>query len=153
MPNINANSFNQVTVRGELDLQITKSGVIAGLVSANQATALNPGDKVTLDQTTGYNFSFVAAATSANAIGLVMFDAKNSAPTAGTYIQVALFHPGVVMWLTAGASISVMAMCEYVSFAAKTIQTQSGGKAIGLALDPGTTGQLMRVLLRDAAQA
>lgn len=149
---INTNSFAQTPVRGQLDLQIAKSGVIQGIVSVNQATALKAGDAVKLDTTTGVVPSFVAAATTDVAIGNVVFDEKKASPVAGDYIQVALQSGcNVVIWAAAGATIVAGASVEDLS--AAVMQTLASGKMRGVALDPGTNGQLFRVILRNALQS
>lgn len=151
MANININQFAQVPVRGQLDLQIAKSGIIQGVVSASQATALKAGDAVKLDTSSGVIPSFIAAATSDIAIGNVVFDEKKAAPVAGDVIQVALQSgAAVVMWCAAGATIVAGASVEDLT--AATMQTLASGKMRGVALDPGTSGQLFRVILRNAVQ-
>lgn len=152
MPNINPNQFAQVTVRGQLDLNIAKSAtVIQGVVSANQATALQAGDAVKMDNTTGNIPTFVAAAVGDDAIGIIVFDEKKSSPVAGDYIQVALLNGAGVMWMTAGATVLVGALLE--DSGSRTLVTRSAQKMRGIALDPGTTGNLFRVILRNSVPA
>lgn len=146
---LNINQFEQVPIRGQLDLQIMKSGVIQGVVSASQGSALAPGDRVALDTASGNVPSFVAATLDVTAIGLVVFDEKKSAPVAGDYIQVTFFG-GPVMWLTSAAAVSAGAQVEYNS--SGKVQALTTNKMIGIALDPATAAdQTIRVILRDAA--
>lgn len=142
---ININQFAQSTIRGQLDPNIPAGPSISGVVSANQATALKAGDAVKMDQLVGNVLSFVAAAASDVAIGHVVFDEKKASPVAGDAIQVALF--GSVMWMTAGGTILVQANVESKSDG--TVQTQSAAKMRGIALDPATTANLLRVFIRD----
>lgn len=142
---ININQFAQTTIRGQLDQNIPPGPVISGVVSANQATALKAGDAVKMDTTSGNVPSFVAAAASDVAIGHVVFDEKKASPVAGDVIQVALF--GCIMWMTARGSITVQANVE--NFTDGTVQTLASAKMRGIALDVATTGQLLRVLIRD----
>lgn len=152
MANINPNQFAQVPVRGQLDLQISKSGVIQGVVSASQASAMKAGDAVKLDTTSGVVPSFLAAGTTDVAIGNIVFDEKKAAPIAGDAIQVALDSgPAVVMWCAAGATIVAGASVEDATVA--TMQTLASGKMRGVALDPGTSGSLFRVIIRNALQS
>ena len=148
--NININQFEQTPVRGQLDLQITKSGVLSGVISASQATVLTAGSPVKLDTTTGRVPSFVAAADSDVKFGVLMYDVKISSAVAGTYVQVALCIPGPVMWLEAGAAIAAGAMVE--DGTSDDVVTKASAKQIGVAIDPAATGELTRVILFTSAQ-
>lgn len=142
---MNINQFAQQTIRGQLDQNIPPGPVISGVVSANQATALKAGDAVKMDTTSGNVPQFVAAAVSDVAIGNVVFDEKKASPVAGDAIQVALF--GCIMWMTARGSVAVQANLE--NYTDGTVQTLSSGKMRGIALDVATTGNLLRVIIRD----
>ncbi len=142
---LNINQFAQQTIRGQLDLNIPPGPVIAGVVSASQATALKAGDAVKMDTTSGNVPSFLAAAASDVAIGHVVFDAKKASPVAGDTIQVALL--GCIMWMTARGTVAVQANLE--NYTDGTVQTLAAGKMRGIALDPATTGNLLRVIIRD----
>jgi hypothetical protein len=148
---INLNQFNQVPIAGQLDLQISKSGVITGEVSANQATALSPGQPVKLDSAnTGNVPLFVAAAASDVALGHVAYDVKKSQPVAGDPVSVA-FHGGPVMWMLAKETIAPGARLE--QNADGSVQNVTSAKVRGIALDPGTAGQLFRVIITTPVSA
>lgn len=145
MANLNINQFQQVTVRGSTDLQISKSGVITGQISTNQATALNPGDFVKLDTAnTGPIPQFVAAATSDTGLGCIAYNVKDASFSAGEYVEVAGTF-GVVMWLLASGTIAPGAAVE--DDGSGGVQTKNTGAQKGIALDPGTSGNLLRVIL------
>lgn len=152
MPNVNPNQFAQVTVRGQIDLNISKGAtIIQGVVSANQATALQAGDGVKMDNTTGNIPTFVAAGNADIAIGSVVFDEKKSSPVSGDYIQVALMNGCAVMWQVAGATVAVGASLE--DNGSRQLVTLASGKMKAVALDPGTTGNLFRAILRNSLQS
>lgn len=148
MANLNINQFQQVPIRGEQDLQISRSGVLSAIVSPNQATALKAGDFVKIDAAviTAGNFPNIVAAAS-SAVGLVfviIHDVKKDSYVAGDVLQVAPLIGGPVVFLTAAATIAPGAAVE--DSGSSTVQTLSGGKLRGYALDPGVTGQLLRVV-------
>jgi hypothetical protein len=145
MSNLNINQFQQVTVRGTLDLQISKDGVLTGQISVNQATDLNPGDFVKLDTAnTGPVPQFVAADDDDTGIGAIIYDVKQSTLSAGVACQVA-FLGGPVMWLEAGATISPGDAVE--DNGSGQVITKAAHAQKGIALDPGVTGELLRVIL------
>lgn len=145
MANLNINQFSQVPVRGQTDLQISKSGVISAQISANQATALNPGDWVKLDSAnTSPVPQLVASAVGDTGLGCLIYDVKRSSFSAGDYVEVAgLF--GTVIWLVAGGTIAPGAAVE--DNGSDQVVTKSANAQKGIALDPGTTGNLLRVML------
>lgn len=151
---VNINQFDQQPVRGELDLQIQKSGVIQGIISANQATALKAGDFVKLDSaiTTGKLPQFIAAAASDSSMFALAFDAKKATFVAGDSCQVTFFG-GPVMWVVANATISMGAAVESVGGSGTNVQTLAAAKQRGVALDPGVANQLMRIILTNALQS
>lgn len=145
MANLNINQFQQVTVRGDLDLQISKSGVITGQISTNQATALNGGDFVKLDSAnTGPIPQFVAAAVGDTGVGAIKRNVKTDSYSAGDYVEVAGGF-GPVMWLVAAATIAPGAAVEDAG--SGKVQTKSAQAQKGIALDPGTTDGLLRIIL------
>jgi len=151
MANLNINQFQQVTVRGDLDLQISKSGVITGQISVNQATALLGGAFVKLDTAnTGPLPQFVAAAVGDAAVGTIKRNVKTDTFSAGDYVEVAGVY-GPVMWLKAGATVAPQAFVE--DDTSGGVITKSSGAARGIALDPGTSGNLFRVILTTPLSA
>lgn len=143
---ININQFGQATVQGALDLNITKSGIFQGQVSANQASALSPGQAVKFDTSSGVIPQVVSAAIGDIAIGFLVFDTQKAAPVAGDRVQIAYFG-GPCMWMTAGGTIAAGAAVENKSDG--TVQTKSAQATRGYALDPATSGNLLRVLITN----
>ncbi len=148
MANLNINQFAQVPIRGQQDLQISQTGSLSCIVSPNQATALKAGDYVKIDAnvTTAGNFPNVIAAAN-SVVGLVfvvIHSVQHDSYVAGDVIQCAPLINGPVLFLTAAATIAPGAAVE--DSGSSTVQTLSGGKLRGYALDPGVTAQLVRVL-------
>jgi hypothetical protein len=146
MANLNINQFQQVAVRGDIDLNINDSGVITGQVSANQATPLVGGTFVKLDSAnTGPIPQFVAAAVGdANIIGVIKRNVKSDSFATGQYVEI-LSNLGPVMYLVAGATVASGAQVQ--DNGDGTVVTKSANAARGIALDPGTTGNLFRVII------
>jgi len=153
----NLNQFKQSAVKGEMDLQIMGSGVISGVVSENQATALKPGDKVTVDTAADiFVPSFVKAAYNASALGIVIYTSRKS-PSAysadtGEALEVSLLLGRVpVIYLETSAAVTAGARVEYNSSDLVTTYGSSN-KAIGYALDGASgAGKLIRVMLTQQA--
>lgn len=144
IPTQNINQFSQAPVRGQLDLQITKSGVITGILSANQATELKAGDFVKLDGaiTAGFVPQFVEAADNADALGVITRTVKAAKFSAGDAVEVAYFG-GPVIWLVAGATIAPGQQLEASGDFMIPLNT---GKLRGLALDPAVDSALFRMI-------
>lgn len=155
MSNLNINQFAQVAVRGQQDLTIAKSGVISGLVSANNSGAIDAGDFVDLDSanTVVGQPAFVSAAPTDQNFGNMVLDVKTASAVAPNTIQVAARFHGPVIWLVAAGTIAAGAFVEQTTVPANgdvvTLGT-STNKLRGQALDPGTLGNLMRVILIPA---
>lgn len=148
---ININQFAQTPVQGDADLQIASSFTISGILSAAQVTSLNAGTPVKLDSTvtTGQLPQFVAAGASDRAFGFIKRTAKQSVFATGDKIEVmSLFGP--VMWLTAEGSIACGALVESTADGA-AVQTKASGALRGIAIDPATSGQLLRILITDVS--
>lgn len=153
---LNINQFSQVAVRGQLDLQIAASGVIQGMVSAaNTTTPLLAGDAVDLDSsiTVVGAPQFLKALYTDSSFGYVAYDVKDSSTLTPGFVQVACGYRGPVMWLIAGGTITPGAFVEQANSSTVDVVTYgtSSSKLRGVALDPGTTGNLMRVILVQAA--
>ncbi len=151
MSTININQFAQTPVQGDPDLQIASSFTITGILSANQASALNAGTPVKLDSaiTSGQLPQFVAAAQGDRAFGFIKRTVKQSVFATGDKVEVmSLFGP--VMWLTASGSIACGALLESDSTGA-FVETKSSGALRGIAIDPAADGQLLRVLITDVS--
>lgn len=155
MSTLNINQFAQVAVRGQQDLKIAPSGVLSGIVSANQVTPLEAGDAVILDPaiTIAGTPQFIAAGVSDVADGYMIFDPKASTVGTPNAIQVAMRFNGPIIWLLAAATIAPGAFVEQ-TVGPNDVQTLAAGKLRGKALDFATVGQLVRVILIGAnAQA
>lgn len=144
---VNQNQFELKPLKGALDLAINSTRVISGVVSANQATALLPGQRVKLDTTAQvFTPSFVAAGDNEAAIGVVVYNSRNaSSLTAGRPVEVAgAFGP--VMWMEAG---STFAAGDTVYQTGVTVDSTSGShKKAGIALDGASAiGDLCRVII------
>lgn len=148
-PNININQFEQAPIKGALDLAIMNGKVITGIVSANQATALLPGQRVKLD-TTAQEFipSFVAAGDTEVAVGYVIYNSRNSANlVAGQPVEVA-GNFGPVMWMEADDAIAAGATVYFNTTGLKVDTTAGGDKKVGIALDGAAAdGDLIRVII------
>lgn len=148
MANLNINQFQMVAIRGQQDLQIAQTGSLSCIVSPNQATPLKAGDYVKIDATvtTAGNFPNVVAAadTVVGLVFVVIHSVQHDSYSAGDVIQCAPLINGPVVFETAAATIAPGAAVEDTG--SSTVQTQASNKLRGYALDPGVTGQLLRVL-------
>lgn len=154
----NINITNQeriLPILGMLDFnQPPTATIVDAVVSANQATALQPGQIVKLDTsiTIPGVWQVVAAADTDIPWGMVIYNTrKNSVSTPGQ-IKVAL--PGVggnpIIWHVAGASITLGANLQYDTTGAIDMIPVASGKQIAQALDPAASGQLFRIALLSA---
>ena len=156
MSNLNINQFKQTPVRGQLDLQIQKSGIIQGQVSTNQATSLKAGDFVKLDTavTTGQFPSFIIASNSADStMFCIAQNVKKNTFVSFDVIDVTFFG-GPVMWMTVTGVVACGSLVESVSgLTGANVQVQSSNKIRGILLDPSpATGTLCRVIILNVAQ-
>lgn len=151
MSTLNINQFAQVPVRGQQDLKIALSGVITGLISVNQVGPLEAGDAVMLDSTVTVDGTpqFVAAGVGDVAHGYMIFDPKSSTVLAPNAIQVQMRFAGPAIWLVAAATVRPGKFVEQAAASGDVIELASG-KLRGLAIDYGTLGQLIRVILVQA---
>lgn len=150
-PTLNVNQFAQAAVQGDVDLGIMQTGVLSGRISPNQASALSAGTPVNLDSavTTGKLPMFVAAASSAVALGYLKRTLRQSSFATGDDCEVVL-TPAPVIYLTAKSTVAMGAYVESGSDPL-TVQTLASGKPRGIALEPATDGTLVRVLLLQAS--
>lgn len=149
-PLINPNAFQQQQVAGDLDLNVAMTGVISGLLSQNQATPLVCGTPLKFDSsiTTGRLPQFVAAAQSDLAVGYLKRTMRQSTYAPGDVIEVTM-EMLPVMWLTAQGTIAPGAQVESGTDPT-TVQTRTSNSCRGFAIDPATSGQLVRVALTTA---
>lgn len=142
---ININSFQQTPVRGQLDLQIAKSGVLSGNISANEAGFPKAGDFLKLDPAaTGATPQFLLAAQADLAIGVLAHNVKKDSPVSGDVVEVACLI-GPVVWVVANETI--VPQEELQSNANGNMELLAAGKVRGIALDPATVGQLFRMIV------
>lgn len=150
---LNINQFAQTAVLGQLDQQIARSGVIQGMVSAaNTTTPIVAGDAVDLDPavTVVGAPQFITALNTDSAFGYMAYDVKADSVLTPGFIQVASFYNGPVMWLLAGGTIAPGAFVEQSTAGTVVTFGTSTSKVRGIALDPGATGALLRVILLGA---
>ena len=152
--NQNSNQFTQSAIPGALDLHLASSGVITGMVSANQSGNIIPGDRVMLDTVSGGQVpSFVTVANSAVAIGTVAFTSRKSAANyaAGDMIEVVLLTGTAPIMYLAVSAAAIVAGAYVASAGAGTgaVITNGGVKQMGIALDGGAVGALIRVILSN----
>lgn len=144
---VNQNQFEQLPLKGTLDLAINSTRVISGVVSANQATALVPGQRVKLDTTAQiFTPSFIAAGDNEAAIGVVVYNSRNaSSLTAGRPCEVAgAFGP--VMWMEAGSTFAAQATVYQTGTTVDA--TNTSHKKAGIALDGAAAiGDLCKVII------
>lgn len=147
---LNINQFAQQAVRGQLDLQIVKAGILTGKVSENESNDLLVGDDVKIDTAiavAGGVPQFLKADYNELNDGFIIQDPKASTIDSGMVIQVAMLHYGPVMWLIAAATVTPGAFVEQVDSSTYDVQVQSGGTLRGRSIDYGTVGQLVRIIL------
>ena len=145
----NINQFAQQAVRGQLDLQLVKQGIISGRVSENESGDILTGDDLIIDTaiTVPGIPQFKKALYTEIADGFMIQDPKASTVVAGDVIQVAFRFYGPIMWLVAGATVTPGAFVEQVDSSTTDVQVLASGKLRGKALDYATVGQLTRVIL------
>lgn len=154
--NLNINQFAQVAVRGQQDLSISRSGILSGMVSAaNTTTPINAGDAVDLDPavTVVGQPQFITALYTDVAFGYMIIDPKGASILTPGQIQVACRFTGPAIWLIAGGTIAPGTFVEQANSSTVDVVAYgtSSSKLRGIALDPGSVGNLMRVILVGGA--
>jgi hypothetical protein len=145
MTTLNLNQREQVAIKGQLDLQISRSGILSGVIDASQTDDVVAGQSAKLyASNTGAEVKFVAAAATDVAIGLFVRDIQKSSMSAGDAVQVAGSF-GPVMWLEAAETVTPGERVEVSSTG--TVQAVSAGKCRGIVIDYATVGNLTRVIL------
>ena len=96
---------------------------------------------------------FVTAAYTDVAFGYMILDPKGAAILTPGQIQVACRFTGPVIWLVAGATINPGTFVEQANSSSVDVvaYATSSSKLRGIALDPGTVNNLMRVILVGGA--
>ena len=151
---LSTNQFGQTVTVGNLDLDIMRTGRIAGILSPNQGSAVVAGQPAKIDTTIAYAagsvINFLAAAQNDLAFGFFTPTVQNFTFPSGvpTPVQVAGLY-GPVMWMlcnatvTPGATVYSDTTGQFVS----TVATSS--KARGISLDYGVNGQAVRVMITN----
>lgn len=143
----NINQFAMTQVAGELDLEFNGS-VVTARVSPNQATALQQGQPVKIENSGAQGLPNVLAlaANTDKTWGIVVRNLKDAQAPTNAAIEVARSES--VMYLPASAAIARGAPVE-IDFAAFTVKTWAGvNPIIGEAYDQGVNvGDIIRVWL------
>lgn len=156
-PSLNLNQFSQQPILGQLALGIGSFPlVIQAVISANQASALTPGQAVKFDAAVTSTPSglppIVACAQTAYADGYVLYDVKNQASQliAATVIQIVL--DGILWMLVENTTVDVGVVVEDGADAGTVEPLGTTGSSFprGISLDYGTVGQLIRVHVQPA---
>ncbi len=148
------NQFAQNVTIGDFDLDIMRSGRIAGILSPNQSSAVQAGFPAKIDTTIAYAagsvINFLQAALTDLAFGFFAPTVQNLTFASGvpTPVQVAGFY-GPVMWMLANATITPGATVYNDSTGAFVNVTGGSNKARGIALDYAVTGQALRVMITN----
>jgi hypothetical protein len=148
------NQFGQSVAIGMIDLDIMRTGRIAGILSPNQASAVLAGYPATIDTTIAYApgsvINFIQATENVLAFGFFTPTVQNFtfAPGVVAPVEVAGFY-GPVMWLLANATITPGATVYSDSTGAFVTVTATSSKARGIALDYAVNGQALRVMITN----
>jgi Uncharacterized conserved protein (DUF2190) len=148
------NQFGQSVVVGNLDLDIMRTGRIAGILSPNQGSAVVAGSPAKIDTTIAYTpgsvINFLQAAENDLAFGFFTPTVQNFTFASGvpTPVQVAGMY-GPVMWMLANATITPGATVYSDSTGTFVTVTASSSKARGIALDYAVNGQALRVMITN----
>lgn len=165
MPNVRPivyiNQFRQQVSPGDVDLQISRNGFFAAVLSPNQTTSLVAGARVKLDpaNTNATLPQVLGALDSEAAIGQIKKTIKKGifapnlagANTPGDLVEVAFFA-GPCIWQVAGATIQPQQQLESVlttigGQAYPFFQPIAANKLAGLALDPAVQNGIFRMFV------
>lgn len=105
LPQFQADQFDQQPAKGDLDLAITRSGVVTGAVGG--ASTLYAGNRVKLDSTVTApgTVAFVAAADNEAAFGVIKRTPKQSSFAPGDHVEVT-FNGGPVVYECGSATLT-----------------------------------------------
>ena len=148
------NQFGQSVTIGDFDLDIMRTGRIAGILSPNQGSAVEAGYPAKIDTTIAYVagsvINFLQAGENDLAFGFFSPTVQNLTFASGvpTPVQVAGMY-GPVMWLLANATITPGATVYNDSTGAFVTVTSASSKARGIALDYAVNGQALRVMITN----
>lgn len=149
------NQFGQSVAIGNLDLDIMRTGRIAGILSPNQSAAVVAGAPATIDTTIAYAagsvINFIQATQNVLAFGFFTPTVQDFTFPAGgvaTPVQVAGLY-GPVMWMLANATVTPGATVYSDSTGAYVSTVATSSKARGIALDYAVNGQALRVMITN----
>ncbi len=152
------NQFAQSVNIGMIDLDIMRTGRIAGILSPNQSAAVVAGYPAKIDTAIAYTpgsvINFRQAGQNDLAFGFFAPTVQGATfvgTTGGaiaTPVEVAGFF-GPVMWLLANETITPGATVYNDSTGAYVTVTSGSSKARGIALDYAVNGQALRVMITN----
>jgi hypothetical protein len=144
VPPVYADQFEQGAVRGDLDLTITKSGVIVGVMGVIGATTAYAGDRVKIDtaNTAPGQIKFVPAADNEVAFGCIKRTAKSASFVQGDEVEVT-FMGGPVIYQVAAATVRPGYAVEMAS---GFVQEKAAGSQLGMSLDYAIVSTMLRVV-------
>lgn len=142
------NLFLQASVVGMIDLKVGPTNVLAMQVDATQATAMYPGQAVTIvDSYDGIPKVIAAAANNSLVHGHIVYDRKSKSFVAGDKMEVAAFGACVYMYAT-GAIARGAQVTLNVAAPAGVQSKNAGDTIIGWAYDKAAGyGSLIRVMV------
>lgn len=141
-----ANQFAPTAEKGQLTLD-HNFNVFNCVVSANQATALVPGQAVLIEDAAGAAIPVTDIAAITDAVfGFVTYNVRTDSYSAGDEVKIA--KSGTVMRMEASAAIARGAEVMVVISGNKVATKTSTNTTIGRALDKAAAdGDLIRVLI------
>lgn len=144
---LSQNQFKEIVVQGMLTQQVDLA-TLSCQVDSTQASALIPGQGVTIVDSAGGVPKIISVAADTNDIfGFVNYTTKDKSYAAGHAVEISFFR-GNVMWMTASAAIARGAKVMVVVSGTKVATRASTGVCIGRALDKAAAdGDLIRVLI------
>lgn len=148
------NQFGQSVQIGNLDLDIMRTGRIAGILSPNQGSAVVAGSPAKIDTTIAYAagsvINFLQAGQNDLAFGFFTPTVQNFTFASGvpTPVQVAGLY-GPVMWMLANATVTPGATVYSDSTGTFVSTVATSSKARGIALDYAVNGQALRVMITN----
>lgn len=156
------NQFKQSVYPGEVDLQISRSGVLTAILSPNQTSDLVSGARVKLDaaNTQPTMPQVVAAADNEAALGVIIKTVKKGiaranlggAGTVGEIVEIGLLPLGVCVWQVANDTIAPMQQLEAATVTISGqdypfFQPKAANALAGLALDPAVQNAVFRMFV------
>lgn len=140
---LNINQQNILPIPGEIDIQLSKSGIFSAIVSTGP---LKAGQFVKLDSTnTGPYPKVVAAGQSDQADGMVSYIVKDATFATGDKVEISFFGGNVVWQQATAVAITPGTQVESDS-TGLLVQAQSANKVRGIALDYFAASGMGRII-------